>query len=83
LFFNARILRPASVVAAPFTCACSEIVAGDVPRDVVKEWKSASWGMVYCRCWRSFDTGRRWERVFDRGWNRLAIFALIPKVMSV
>ena len=45
LFFNARIFLPASVVAAPFTCACSDIVEREETREEVKERRWASWGM--------------------------------------
>jgi hypothetical protein len=45
LFFNARIFLPASVVAAPFTCACSDIVEREATREEVKERRWASWGM--------------------------------------
>src|ERR1700678_1997037 len=46
LFFNARIFLPASDVAAPFTCACSEIVESDETSDVVQDRRWASCGMA-------------------------------------
>lgn len=47
LFFSARILRPASEVAAPLTCTCSEIFVRDTTSvDVcVRRWES--WGIVW------------------------------------